>query len=225
MNLQEFISFSRTQLSPIINFNGAVLYSSVKTLTIGNYYILGLNPGGLPESGESIESNIDNLPNYFENSYLDEKWDTEKKNYEIGKHPIQRGLSSLFNYLDYDLRKICSSNLIFYRSRNDREINLWEDGKLCWPVHEKILNSVNPKIIITIGNGPKSAFRFLCYKNNISFQNVKKFKSNHKGYSIKYFSININGVEKLILGLPHLSRYIIANDDSSLKWIKDKLEM
>lgn len=119
MNLQEFISFSRTQLSPIIDLNGAILYSSVKTLTKGKYYILGLNPEGSTDSGESIQTNLDYLPKYFENSYLDESWNTENL---IGGHPIQRGLSTLFTYLNYDLRKVCSSNLIFYRSRNDEGI-------------------------------------------------------------------------------------------------------
>jgi len=186
MNLREFISFSRTQLLPIIDLNGAILYSSVKTLTSGKYYILGLNPGGSPDSGESIEINLNSLPKYEGNSFLDESWLSENR---IGEHPIQKGLSSLCKYINYDLRNICASNLIFYRCRDEKGVDFWKDAEICWPVHEKILKIVNPKVIITIGNGQRSAFRFLCYKNNIPFSNVEKINTNHNGYSFKNFKI------------------------------------
>jgi hypothetical protein len=67
----------------ILNQSGKLLYSSVSTLKKGNFYILGLNPGGNPkEISETILENLDNLrqnkKGAYQNAYIDEKWSNHR---------------------------------------------------------------------------------------------------------------------------------------------------
>ena len=221
MNQNKFVERCFEIISPaIIDKSGRVLYSTIDTLQRGDFYILGLNPGGT--CGPSIESDINGLNKRKENAYLDEDWPP----YLTGQHRLQRGLKFLFDELGFDLRKICASNLIFVRSRDARGAGYPENADACWPVHEVILNYVQPKIIIVFGDAQKlSPFAYLMKKHKENTGNVpeiEEIQSGHGNWKCKAFTAELLGLKITIIGIPHLSIYNIANHGEVIDWIKTK---
>ncbi|HRN71228.1 MAG TPA: hypothetical protein PLS49_08680 [Candidatus Woesebacteria bacterium] len=223
-----FIENSRKLLSPILNESGGILYSSGDTLKKGLIYILGLNPGGA--DGPTIEDSLNVIFSSKENAYLDEDWSTDKHKYKIGCHPLQKRIKYLSDYLGYNLRNICCSNLIFVRSLDQQGCNFDYNANLCWEVHKLIIDVICPKILLVFGNSKISPYFFVktqhekYFDNNIS-EDVKQ--SGHGNWSCRSFITNLFGNETLILGLPHLSRYRIIDYKNDRKivlhWIKKKV--
>jgi hypothetical protein len=205
---------------------GCVLYSAPTTLTRGRFYILGLNPGG-DESNETVGSSLDALliRDASRNRYLDDPWEYRGKEMAPGKHPLQARLREFArDYLCVDLAAICASNLIFFQSKNDRIINLHHDGRDSWPVHQLILGIVRPSLILTIGNGPKSAFEFI----RVAHGMTANWRPVNRAVAVKTFEAELETSEGAlttrVLGLPHLSRHDLSNVDSECRdWMRERV--
>jgi len=223
-----FVKNCRKLLSPILNESGGILYSSGDTLKKGLIYVLGLNPGGA--EGQTIDDSISVIFSSKDNAYLDEDWSSDKHKYGIGKHPLQKNIKYLFDYLGYNLRDICCSNLIFVRSVDQQGCNFYYNANLCWEVHKLIIDTICPKIFLVFGNSIISPYFFVktqhlkYFGNNISEDIIQ---SGHGNWSCRSFITNLFGNDILILGLPHLSRYRIIdyNNDRKivLQWINKKI--
>ncbi|WP_214650326.1 uracil-DNA glycosylase family protein, partial [Vibrio anguillarum] len=123
---------------------------------------MGLNPGG---SGFiSIGDHIDQMLTRTENSYLDEAWVNGISKYEVGQAPWQKRVSWLMEQLGYDVRDVCSTNLIFTTSKSSNELCFGLAG-ICWAFHESVLEIVQPKLIITFGNAETSASPYFFLKS------------------------------------------------------------
>ncbi len=208
MSLSEFVSFTRGQLADLLDEPGCVLYSGITTLKKGDLYILGLNPRG-SKARETLSDSLEQLPSRGENAY-DSRW----KNYQPGNAPIQRRLRWLLEQLGYDLRAACASNLIFTSSQDGASSGYPELADVCWPVHERILELVRPRLILTFGNGGKSPYRYLRDKWPKDRTAEKCFPAGHGGWQCRAFHAKVCTQAALILGLPHLARYdIIAKND------------
>lgn len=217
IDINEFQDFSRLTLKTYLERNGIILNSSIETLTKGRYYIIGQNPGGSELSGNTIENSIADMATYKENAYIDEAW----SNYDKGQHPVQKGLQAISILLGYSLRQICASNLIFYRTKDETDIK-FSDAKICWQVHNKILEIVQPEIIISFGVGPKSPFNFI--SDFFKAKPIDSFDTNHKNYFVKISEIDFDNNKFLLIGIPHLSRYTIEHDERILDLIKTKVD-
>jgi hypothetical protein len=57
-DIKIFAEKAKRHLGPLLDQSGQVLYSSVATLKKGSLYILGLNPGGNPESFQTKKEMI-----------------------------------------------------------------------------------------------------------------------------------------------------------------------
>ncbi|MBF4237083.1 uracil-DNA glycosylase family protein, partial [Vibrio anguillarum] len=104
----------------------------------------------------SIGDHIDQMLTRTENSYLDEAWVNGISKYEVGQAPLQKRVSWLMEQLGYDVRDVCSTNLIFTTSKSSNELCFGLAG-ICWAFHESVLEIVQPKLIITFGNAETSA--------------------------------------------------------------------
>lgn len=214
MSLSNFIRDVESSLgkAEVLSRSGSILYSAAHTLTKGDIYILGLNPGG--NEGPSISQHLAELPNKTQNSYLDESWG--KRVDADGQAPLQRRIKGLVNAVGADLRNICASNLIFMRSPNDKGIKFPKDADTCWPIHEKILDIVQPKLIIAFGNSLRSPYGYLFNKFNTDGHECI-IDSGHGSWKCRSFEAVI-GVHKIyVVGFPHLSRYSPFNKDGDLK--------
>lgn len=221
MTIETFVSEAKSKLQSILRESGSVLYSTPETLKHGDYYFLGLNPGGSEEKiKESIEDSLNQLQQggSESNAYLDEDWSSDKRKYggidgREGKHPLQKNAQVLFKELGVDLRDVCASNLIFCRSIGEGGCGYPANAHTCWPVHEMVIDIVKPKVIITFG---KKTFDFVCQK--LELKESKGRDSGHGNWSCR----SASGARTLI-GLPHLSRYSLAGKSDVINWIKSKV--
>lgn len=222
MNIKDFISEARNRLNPILSEKGCVLYSAVSTLIRGNVYTLGLNPGGDPSNSIiTINNNLDNLPDYQENAYLDEAWSSHK-HYEKGQHPLQKNMQILFGD---KLRKICSSNLIFVQSQDEDGARFHELADLCWNVHRLILDIVQPSALIVFGIDNISPYAYLyLIKKMVDNTELASFPSGHGKLSCYSFNAQDESRRFKVIALPHLSRYSLKGKNDVIEWIKKEAQ-
>ncbi len=203
-DLQNFIDQAHKDLFLIEERDGEVIYSSKDTFKKGKYYFLGLNPGG--EGFVTIKEHLNQFLSRTDNSFFDDSWN----NCEKGKAPLQLRVQYLFEkILNYDLRDVFATNLIFETTKSADTLNFGLAG-LCWSVHESALSVVQPEVIITCGNDQdKSAFSFIAdlYSGKIE----QLYLSGT--FTIKYTKIIIQNRPTLIIGLPHLSRFEIRENE------------
>ena len=207
INSSEIVQQSKDFLKKDLNKSGAILYSGIETLQKGEYYLLGINPGG--SGGNSLAEHIDHLPNQNENAYLDEDWISPSGNNPefFGKAPYQKRVQWLLESLEQATRNVFASNLNFFRTPNVQGITM-DEATLCWNVHELMLDIVKPHVILSIGNADdpaKSAYAFI--KHRYGGQVLETINAKHAKYSIKILAIQRNGSSILVIGFPHFSRY------------------
>lgn len=146
--------------------SGTVLYSDLASIRPGPFYLMGINPGGKPQSDprEAIVCNLA-APDGM-NCYADQCWRCCRSPYECEhcdggrlrpdeRDPMQRRVCNLFDALQESPKDVLSTNLIFARSA---ELSKLQGSKAkwrhrCWSVHQELLRAVRPKWIITLGFG------------------------------------------------------------------------
>ncbi|MDA8516772.1 hypothetical protein [Citrobacter sp. Igbk 16] len=221
MTLRALTESLKHHLSGHLERSGSILYSAGSTLKSGDVYLMGFNPGGNDDDPAckypTISEMIDALTERTTNAYLDEGW-TSKGD----KAPLQKRVTWLLNALGYQPREVCSSNLIFLRSRDAAgvEYRIADD---CWPIHEEILGIVQPKLILAYGNSDRSAYGYLCNKFHAGGQD-ESIPSGHGSWVVRSFDAVINGQNTCVVGLPHLSRYNPIGKTEVIAWIKSRVK-
>jgi hypothetical protein len=210
-NIATVVQQAEASLGPILNELGTILYSSCETLKRGKYYFLGLNPGGGSERtiSQSLVELAHGKPT--ENAYFDQNW-SGKRTYDIGEHPYQQDFKYLFAGLIDDPRKVCATNLIFKGSRDARELRIQELARLCWPVHEAIIEIVQPEAIITFG---VQAFEFIAQKRG---GQPVQFAYSRPGYWSWQHSILADGTR--LIGTRHPRGYALRKNQAVVDEIK-----
>jgi hypothetical protein len=218
--LADFISDAKRSLSQVLHRIGGILYSAADTLSQGDIYVLGLNPGG--DGGPTIAQDLDALATKTDNCYLDESWENKIKRYNPGQAPLQLRLNWLINALGYDLRRVCASNIIFMKSRDARGLHYPGDADLCWPVHERILRVVRPKVILTFGNSfSLSPYAYLLQRLAASDHAMS---SGHGSWKCRGFETKMDNRRLFVVGIPHLSRYSPIGRQAVVDWLKKGIE-
>ena len=220
--MEEFVRRASGLLPPaLLRSSGAVLYSSNRTLAPGRYYLMGLNPGGDPQ-GESVGQSLRSLLVYEGNAYLDEDWSTPRKTYGVGRAPLQRNVQLLGDaILSVGVRTVCAANLIFCRSRVGVGIDYPSDADSCWPVHEVMIERVNPQALVVFGNGPKSPYAYLRAKL-AGHGPESSVLAGHADWTCRSFTTVLCGAERAVIGLPHLSRYKLGGRPRVARWIREQ---
>jgi len=180
----------------------SVFYSSPYTsLKLGKLYFVGLNPAG---NKDFQIQNLSNIPiDYC--AITDDVW----KNI---KH--QNNIIEILNIvkselgLNIELKEIFSTNLYFFRSKDTNELKRYNLNNVdCWEYHKNFIEIVKPQIFICNGNAEKfSVFKVLLKKLNLNFKEVKKVKI-YNTFSLKWIKYKENNIDKIVIGLPHLSRF------------------
>lgn len=222
MNTEELMSRWERFLEPILSAPGGILYSAFDTLKRRRFYLLGLNPGGA--GGMPIRTSITMLPELTDNAYLCECWASGGRTYAAGEAPLQRRVQYLCDeHLRVPTDSVCASNLIFVQSPSDAHLSKRSEGtgrsrfldlaRICWPVHEDIVGSVDPDFLVVFGNGLLSPFTYL--KSIVpGYASERNQPSGHGGYRLKSYDAQIGGRQRTVIGLPHLSRYDPCGKDA-----------
>jgi uracil-DNA glycosylase len=126
---------------------------------------------------------------------------------------LQRRIRALLEGLGLSVRDVCASNLIFQRSVSAEDLPFRSLAALCWPIHERIIEIVRPKVIITFGNGLKSPYSFV--RDSLGATNQEAFPSGHGNWNcLVSFSQRAT-----VVCVPHLSSYAIRSE--VIAWIRD----
>ena len=122
--------------------------------------------------------------------------------------------------MDEDVRSVCASNLIFVRSRSEDSLNRPRElAEKCWPIHQRILEIVQPQCIVTFGG---KVFDFISNKASRSTQLVKE-PSGHGNWHCYFSQIQIGNAFFNLINLPHLSRYAI--NDAVAEWASQQAKL
>jgi len=220
MDIHQFINHIKLIIGPILQESGKVVYSSVDTIRPGDIYVLGLNPGG--EIFVPIIEDLKQLPDRYTNAYLDEAWGNRlNPNYAKGNHPLQKNVTDLIQNIGYDPREVFCSNLIFTRSRQAKDSLYKSRAHICWEVHKEFIRIIDPKCFIVFGNSKLSPFQYI--NDRYSLRETGSINSGHGNWQCFSCSGIIEGKERVLIGLPHLSRYYVNRHEDVLQWIISKL--
>lgn len=210
-NNMEFLDKIKELLGEELNKSGTAFYSNIETLKKGKYLIIGLNPGGDPDKitctiGQSFQKIYDNKYNAYNEHWL-----------ENGKiHRLQKNLHCLFNYLNEDIEKVCATNLIYERTRREKQLSL---AKL--QIYENILSLtldlIQPEIIFTFG---KRTTNTLLQLMNIPNPNIEAINSGHGKWAIKFITCYYKDKKIKIVAFPHLSIYTLYTRQPILEIVK-----
>jgi len=216
-----FVANAKQHLSAILDRSGNVLYSSIDTLRPGPVYLLALNPGGDPNDSkhrqQTIRSALEQLPSKRENEFLDVSWRDRGVRREAGESILQRRVRRLTELLGLDLRSICAANLIFARAVDAQSSEFHRLAPTCWPVHRMILDIVQPRLVLSLGNGELSAYAFIRHQLRGGVE--ESIPSGHGDWECRSFRT----AGMTIVGLPHLSRYAAHKNPSVIEWLRGKL--
>lgn len=222
----EIEAIVREKMSPEFYLKpGAVLYGPASTLVPGSAYIMGLNPGGDPERISSPIIDCISTPDGT-SGYTHECWHSgcsehcshigpDGRTIEAALVRHQRNVIALMSALGGSPTTIFSANAIFGRSTSLRMLkketghasNEWWDA--CWPVHERFLNIIRPKVIITLGYGENSS-AFGLLRRTADFPSYRRFSDEGRrgGWAFEArFKLTGNTLEATVVGVPHPSYF------------------
>ncbi len=207
---------------------GKLLYSGVGTLCRGRIYLLGWNPGGDPDV-ETDTTKVDFLrvtqrdPHW--NEYLDASWRPRGRICAPGRAPMQARTCSLVEGIGLQIRAVCATNVIFVRSRVSE--GLEKPSKLadkCWPVHQKILDIVQPAGILTIGG---DAFKFVLSRGR-ALTTPEVISAGQGNLVCRVVQALIGNCTVAIVSVPHLGERLHYEPEMHPKvvgWVREKLGM
>ena len=216
----ELPALARKTLEPLLDQPGGILYSSHLTLQPGKIYLMGLNPGGASENKPEymLRANIDQMLSNTQNAYLNQCWG----NYDTcGTAPLQRRVKWLLEVLGENVQDVFATNLIFTQSRNDNSLTQ-QLARQCWPVHEAMLEIVQPSLIVTFGNGNSGLSPYSFLQASFGGQ-PEDHPASHGNWRLSRFHTTLNGRKTTVIGLPHLSRYQPMGKPDVEGWLKSCL--
>lgn len=203
--------------------SGLLLNSGSETLKKGDFYFLGLNPGGSPDGitgKDKIQNHLFKEQQDF-NEYLEGIWSPGGKTKLPGQAVLQKRFQYLFSSLGVDPRNVCGSNLIFVRSRRANDLKEQKTlANKCWVVHEYIISLVKPKAIFVLGESP-----FTFVKNKIQKIKTDSCMAGHANWKCDLFKGMLLNEEVLLFKIPHLSIYAIDKHPEVIEWIKQHLKL
>ncbi|SDF11240.1 Uracil DNA glycosylase superfamily protein [Pricia antarctica] len=191
--------------------NGAVFYSGSKAFEGKKpVYLLGINPGGKLEDNldQTIKSHTVKIGGKeFWSEYADEVWTSKN----AGESPHQRRVVHLLNSLGLEPQLTPASNMIFQRSRLERDIaeDFNDLAGLCWPFHEKVIDALEVKNIICFG---KRVGGFVRSKLNAS-DLIDTFTENNKRKWQTNIYKNTQGLTVILTTHPSRVNWLNPNSD------------
>lgn len=125
------------------------------------------------------------------------------------------------------IKSVCSSNLYFLRSRNIKALKKGQEKEpekdisqyIYWPIHKYIINEiVNPSIIIVYGMDAGYAVlkeQLLGMTKEACIPTGRAEKSKRRYPAVEFALFDD---DKLLVGIPHLSRYAYCTQQENEVW-------
>jgi len=202
----------------ILKHSGRFMHNPVSVLRKGDYYHLGINPGGDP--------GMENTPLEQEIREWSKK-DTHAICAEHWKGQYQPTVKAVCREVGIEVEELCSSNLYFCRSRDEASIPLDPKKTLgaFWHVHEAVLDIVKPKCIFVFGTGEGKFPAILDLMRNSKGRPLSRIEEKtikgDRGYSCRVVDGEYQGRPLKLIGIPHPSHGRVPTQ-AVLKQIADE---
>lgn len=195
---------------------GKLLYSSAATLDPFPIYFLGTNPGGALPS--TLAQSLDDIAN-GSNEYLDYSWEGRPP----GQAKLQKQVTRFLSGLGFEPRDVPASNIVMTRSTGIMtHQDMDGDARRCWPLHQIILESVQPRTIIAFGSGlEKSAFAYL--RAFLKPDEVESIPAEQPGFTCHAFKVSLGTGSINVVVVPHLTRYSPYKKPAIMEWVKARI--
>ena len=224
----------RKELADYLHRSGSIFYTGRQAMRKGDFYLMGLNPGGDPGimKEETIEKSLtdwrrrepEEWSEYKDVDWGKKKSDPKYENPGNSRHQ-KRVRSSCTNCLgEPDVRNVFSANAIFERTRKGDHLPKGTSLEhVCWQVHQLLFLKVQPKYIICLGHGLDSSFDRLksekCLAVGDFCEEAFKMPNGTRNFYIRWFEAAkiqnpLPGLERLvrIIGVPHPSWFDLGAD-------------
>ena len=178
------------------------------TLAPGPLYFCGLKPYG--RAGQTYPADVPAARPARYAAYLDEPIAES----DFAKRTV-RLLTSLQEHMGLppSARDVFCTNWYFYRAPDTKELQRYGLEHIDTPeLHADFLRVVMPRVVVCVGNGPISAFRGVCRLHGLTEADEDQLPI-ARSARLKYAWTDtfeeqaLEAGQRLILGLPHLSRY------------------
>ena len=196
--------------------SGSAFYTG-KEAWAGNadFYILGLNPGGDPEQvKQTVEEHTLAVAAKGApwSDYVHSGWGAGKNQTKCGegRHHTQRRVQSLAKALGIDLTRTPASNLVFKRTKTERELKgNPELISKCWYFHQAVIERMGIKMVLCFGKTVGNHVR----KNLKAAEKVEQFQElNKRKWKSSVYRAD-SGIHVAVL--THPARANWANDQSN----------
>lgn len=139
----------------VLTRSGSVFYSGRNAFSAPSpLYVLGINPGGDPETHKnhtvaSHTADVLSSASADWSAYRDERWG----NRDAGTAGMAPRILHLFKKLDVSAGSVPASNLVFVRSRREKDIKseMTQLQELCWSFHAQVISTLSPRVILCLG--------------------------------------------------------------------------
>lgn len=167
----ELIPPSLTEESGKVFYSGRAAFAGRASL-----YVLGVNPGGDPANyrtetvgGHTLQV-LSRLPDEW-SAYRDEIWEGAAP----GTYGMAPRVLHLFRQLRLQPGLVPASNLFFVRSRREEHIKERQAAlaDLCWPFHERVIETLRPKAVLCLGGTAGKYVRRKLAANQLASQFVE----------------------------------------------------
>lgn len=197
----------------LLEKSGKVFYSGRDAFsTLSPVYLLGINPGGMPDSDTIRDHNakvLRELPDDW-SAYRDESW--------RGSAPGTRGMAPrilhVLKQLDLNPGAVPASNLVFVRSRREADIQPNELQTLadaCWPFHAKVIEMTQPRAIVCFG---KTTGAYVRKQLNANILRAELIERNERKWRNRAFS-SPSGVTVVVATHPSFADWRAPSTDIS----------
>lgn len=218
--------FSREELAA----GGKIFYNGPAAFRPGRFCIYGLNPGipkpGRVTEGQSLQENISDFPSKNGNDNYGSIDKSDKPS------PLQRRFRTIVDDYLYGERPetVVTTNIIFRRSRSLSDLGMpfEQAAARCWPIHERILNIVRPRLILAFGSGFHSAYWWLSGQMPEKFctgwrAEERRLASGHGGWKVCCVRGTLMGRPTTLVGMPHLGRYKPHPESEGMMMLKQEI--
>jgi len=184
---------------------GSTLFSTPDTLVPGRVMLMGTNPGGsASRETPTIRANLDfRRRNPEHHVYVRSLKGTVSK--------LAKQLQWCVGCFGMDMRRVPAINLTFGLTIDARSTDYPAGATKCWPIHEWLIQRIQPRVLIVFGNSSRSPFQFIRSHVLSSKPKTDDQKSGHGDVRIRSFDCRLAGVDLRVVGIPHPSRFHIMD--------------